>query len=243
MGSVLSPIASIFGGVASAGAGLLESQNAASAQEQAAQQATQAQLQIYGQNQKNLSPYIQGGGVAQDTLMRALPTLIKPFAPTEQQLESTPGYQFTLAQGLRAAQNQMAASGLGQSSPAAVAAAQYATGLADQTFNQQFQNYWGQNQNIYNMLQSPAQSGLNAAAALAGVGAQTGGQVGNNIIGAGNAAGGADIAGANAISGGINSGINNYLQASYLSQLQGQNQLLPGFPAAQPVQVPGPQSP
>jgi hypothetical protein len=216
----------------------MESQNAASAQEQAAQQATQAQLAIYRQNQQNLSPWIQGGGVAQDTLMRAIPTLIQPFMPTEAQLAATPGYQFALSQGLRAAQNQETASGLGQSSPAMVAAAQYATGLADQTFNERFNQYWGQNQNIYNMLAGPANQGESAASALAGVGAQTGANVGSNIIGAGNAQAGSDIAGANAISGGINSGIGNYMQASLYSQLMGQGGQGQGWSPSGAVQLP-----
>jgi hypothetical protein len=69
------------------------------------------------------------------------PTL--PNAPammTQEQLEKTPGYQFTLAQGLKATQNAAAARGLGISGAALKGAADYATGLADKTYQNQFAN-------------------------------------------------------------------------------------------------------
>ena len=55
-------------------------------------------------------------------------------------LEKTPGYQFTRDQGLRAVQNAAAAKGRGVSGSALAGAADYATGLADTTFNTQFKN-------------------------------------------------------------------------------------------------------
>jgi hypothetical protein len=55
-------------------------------------------------------------------------------------LAKTPGYQFTLDQGLRGVANQEAAKGRGVSGNELAGAATYATGLANNTFNQQFQN-------------------------------------------------------------------------------------------------------
>lgn len=56
-------------------------------------------------------------------------------APSAQQAEASPGYQFTLNQGLKATQNSAAARGLGTSGAALKGASSYATGLADSTYN------------------------------------------------------------------------------------------------------------
>lgn len=53
-------------------------------------------------------------------------------------LEQTPGYQFTLNQGLKAVQNSEAAKGRGISGNAITGAEKYATGLADKTFKDQY---------------------------------------------------------------------------------------------------------
>ena len=60
--------------------------------------------------------------------------------PTQAGLEQTPGYQFTLSQGLKSTQNAAAARGLGVSGAALKGADTFATGLANQTYNQQYQN-------------------------------------------------------------------------------------------------------
>ena len=58
---------------------------------------------------------------------------------SESDLESTPGYQFTLNQGEKAVQNSAAARGLGVSGAALKGAATYATGLSDSTYNTRLQ--------------------------------------------------------------------------------------------------------
>lgn len=91
--------------------------------------------------------------------------LAQTFNPTMAQLEQTPGYQFTLDQGLKATQNSYAAQGLGTSGAAMKGADQYATGLASTTYNQQLQNYLTQNAQQYNMLLSGQSQGANLASA------------------------------------------------------------------------------
>ena len=59
---------------------------------------------------------------------------------SQSQLEATPGYQFTEAQGLKGVQNSAAARGLGVSGAALKGAATYSTGLADSTYQQQYQD-------------------------------------------------------------------------------------------------------
>lgn len=74
--------------------------------------------------------------------------------PTMQQLASTPGYQFTLQQGLQGVQNQYSGMGLGVSGAEQKGAASYASGLASQTYDQQLKNaesIYGENLNAYNL--------------------------------------------------------------------------------------------
>ena len=61
-----------------------------------------------------------------------------PGSMNEAELVKTPGYQFALSQGLQAAQNSAAARGLGVSGAALKGAATFATGLADNTYQNQF---------------------------------------------------------------------------------------------------------
>lgn len=203
--------AAVIGAAAvSAGASAIGSSDAASAQENSANQASQTQLQMYDQTRKDLSPYT-GQGISDFNRYNRLihsPAYLKGPQLTQSAVAATPGYQFDLNQGLKAIQNAAAARGLGVSGAALKGAAQYANGLADNTYQQQFQDAVTNQTNSANRLISGAQIGENAAAQTGAYGTQTGANIGNNIIGAGNATAGADIAGANAI-GGIGSSIGN----------------------------------
>jgi hypothetical protein len=61
-----------------------------------------------------------------------------PGNMTQEQLEATDGYQFTRDQGLKSVQSATAARGLGISGAALKGAAEYATGLANKTYLDQF---------------------------------------------------------------------------------------------------------
>ena len=113
---------------------------ASQAQQSAANTAANTQLSMFNQTQKNLSPYIQEGQTATNLLNAQLPTLTSPITMNEQTLRNTPGYQFNLTQGLKATQNSAAARGLGISGAALKGASTFATGLADSTYQNQFNN-------------------------------------------------------------------------------------------------------
>lgn len=208
--------------VIGAGASAIGSSNAASAQQDAANQATQAQLQMYNQTRKDLLPYNKGGQADFNRLNRLInsPAYINGPQMTESYLRNTPGFQFTLNQGLKGVENSAAARGLGVSGAALKGAAAYTTGLADQTYQQQFNNAVTNQTNAYNRLMGGATLGENAGAQTGAYGTQTGTNIGNNIIGAGNAAAGADIAGANAI-GGIGSSVGNLYLTNALLKSNG----------------------
>jgi len=205
------PVGAIIGSsVVGAGASLIGSSNAADAQTQAANQASQTQLQMYDRTRQDLLPYNTGGQQDYARLNRLInsPGYINGPNMSESSLRATPGYQFNLNQGLKAVQNSAAARGLGVSGAALKGASQYASGLADSTYQNQFANRMAVQNAAYNRLLGGATLGENAGAQTGAYGTQTAANVGNNIIGAGNAQAGADIAGANAI-GGIGSSVGN----------------------------------
>jgi len=222
-------IATIGAGVLGAGSSLLGSGKASSA----AKEAANKQFQQYMQTRADLMPYSGIGQTAAGnalTLAQSGPTAggpdyiaqaagERPLQMTQAQLEQTPGYQFTRDQGLKAVQSQAAARGLGVSGASLKGAATYATGLANQTYKDQFnlqqQRFTdllslntGQQGNIQNQAQrlnALATLGEGAAAGTGTVGASLTNAAANNIVQGGldQAAG---ITGAtNALTGGVNS--------------------------------------
>jgi hypothetical protein len=206
--------AAVIGGIAQG----VSSSNAADAQTQAADQANATQLEMYNQTRKDLLPYSKGGRsdfLAYNRLINS-PAYINGPQLTESALRATPGYQFTENQGLKSVQNSAAARGLGVSGAALKGAAAYSTGLANNTYQQNFQDMVTNQTNAANRLLSGASLGENAAAQTGNYATQTGANIGNNLIGAGNAIAGANIATGNAIAGGANSIGNLYLTNALL---------------------------
>lgn len=118
-----------------------------------------------------LRSFIPGGG-SDNNLLKQYEALLGvgkdgTFDPKAIQaaLEATPGYQFTRDQGQKAVQNSYAAKGLGSSGAAMRGAADYATGLAGQTYEQRLQDYLsGYNNeftNTYNAYTGQATNALN----------------------------------------------------------------------------------
>jgi len=169
----------------------------------------------------NGQPTTVGGSASFNPLTAPLTA---PF--TAANLPSTPGYQFTLDQGLKSTQNSYAAQGLGSSGVAEKGAASYSTGLAQNTYNQQFANYLTQNQQIANMLLGGAQVGAGAAGTLAGIygnagnaalggAVNTGQGVASSEAGIGNAYAG----GAAGVANSATSGVNSLMQYNLYNQL------------------------
>lgn len=105
------------------------------------------------------SPYTSAGAGALPQLQSMLS---QGFQPGD--LTQTPGYQFTLNQGLAATQNQGGVEGSPFGGATAAAMQQYATGLAGQTYNDAFNRWQTQVTNLQNL----AGLGANAAGSQAG---------------------------------------------------------------------------
>jgi hypothetical protein len=207
------------------------SKGAADTQAQAAEDAAHLQNDQFNQTQANLKPFIDLGSSNINALQNALnnPIFNQQFsAPTEAQAQQTPGYQFTLNQGLKSVQNSAAARGLGSSGAALKGAASYATGLADSTYNDVFNralatfntNYGNASANV-NRLTGIVGSGQNAAAGLGALGAQTAGNIGNTLTSGANASAAGTIGSANAISGALNGIGSNALTYGLLTNNSG----------------------
>lgn len=192
-------------GVAGAGAQIWGANTAANAQTQAAQTAANTSLQMYNQTNQNLSPYRNAGADATTQLQSMLPQLTAPITMNEATLQQTPGYQFNLTQGLKAAQNSAAARGLGESGAALKGASTFATGLADSTYQNQFNNANTNNTNAYNRLMGLVSTGENAAAQTGNAGTAAANTAASAQIGAGNA----NAAAANATGGALSNLSNN----------------------------------
>lgn len=253
---------SIIGGAMSAGA----QEDAANIQAGASRDAAQISAQQAAQIRNDLLPFMQAGQAALPMLagyggspidparLNELTAPYQSWAPTQEWLESTPGYQFTRNQGLMATQNSFAAKGLGSSGNALRGAAEYATGLADQTYGNQFQRYLSgmsayltQNQQIFNMLLGNQQQGYsqalgratlgaNAAAQSGQFGTALAGQQGNALIGAGNALAAGEVGSANALAGGFRGAGSTLGQGAMLYTLLNQGS---GSPGTTTVGMPG----
>lgn len=203
----------------------VSSSNAAGAQTDAANASIAANQQQQGITRSDLLPYNMAGQGALSRLTRMTgadggPVPIMPTVPDikmdQATLEQTPGYQFNLEQGLKAVQNSAAARGLGVSGAAMKGAATYATGLADSTYQNQFNNAVVNSQNKfqnettnqtndYNRLMGLATLGESSGAQTGALGTQVASNIGNSLTGVGNANAAASMATANSISSGANS--------------------------------------
>jgi len=229
----------LAGTAISAGTSLMGASKAAgsakdAANLQAAQfQQTRADLSPYNQFGQSVLPNMQalafsgpngpGGKNYLDMAEAAVPGKM-----TQAELEATPGYQFNLQQGLKAAQSSAAARGLGVSGAALKGAATYATGLADSTYQNQFNNQQtrygdyltlntGQQSNLqnqFNRMTSLAQLGETAAAQTGALGTAAAKTEGQGLMSAGQyqAAGTAGLGSA------VTGGINSYLGYNALQQ-------------------------
>lgn len=202
------PIAVAVGGAAIKA---YSANKAAGVQKRAASAASTIEQEKLDQTAENFDPYLKTGAQANGLLSSRLNELTAPVTMDQATLEKTPGYQFNLTQGLKAAQNSAAARGLGTSGAAFKGAEKFATGLADSTYQNQFNNAVTNQTNSYNRLLELAGLGETSANNLGVFANKTGQSMGTNIIGAGDAGGAAAVATGNAVANGLKSAGNAYI--------------------------------
>lgn len=183
---------SIFSGLM----GSKAAKSAANAQAQAAANALAFQRQVYDDTRANLSPFIDIGKGA----FRSIGDLygLNGGAPNMGAFTASPDYQFRFDEGMRALENSAAARGGLLSGNFARSAQEFGQGLA----STEFANY-------FDRLFRTSQLGANAASSAGGLGTTQAGNIGNTMMGLGQAQASGIVGGANALTGGINSAANN----------------------------------
>lgn len=162
------------------------SKSAAQLQAEEAANSLAFQEKEFNTQQANEAPFLKAGQSA----IGDLSSLLAPggelsqgwtgqfTAPTEAQVESTPGYQFTLDQGRSAIQNSAAAQGNLLSGGTEAALDQYSQGLASTNYQQAFNNAQSVYNSAYNTFESNQANKFNRLASVAGLGQTTAGQLG-----------------------------------------------------------------
>jgi hypothetical protein len=253
-------IAAAVGGAASIGGAAIESSaagNAANTQADAAKSAAQLQYeesqnalnfqeQEWNTDQSNLAPFLTGGteglsqlesllGVGGNTNAPGYGSLEEGFtAPTLDQAEQYPGYQFGLQQGEGALTNSAAAQGKLLSGGTQEALDQYAQNYAENdytnVYNQAFNTFETNQANQYGRLAALAGMGQSAASTLGAQGQQaantvsnvdltSGAQQGQDLQNEAAAEASGMIGSANAYSGALTSTSGNLSDLLLLSQL------------------------
>lgn len=150
LAGVVRPAASIFSGVQ---------------QSRATDDAERRMLEAQGRATEAMQPYSQMGLQAQGQLMGNLQSGFDPS-----QLANDPGYQYRVQQGQQALDRSLAASGMSQSGAALKATQELGQGLAAQQYNDAYNQWLAQNQQLAGV----GQMGMGAAGSLGNLYQQTG---------------------------------------------------------------------
>jgi hypothetical protein len=200
----------IAAGVVAAGATAYSGSKAAGATKDATNASISAQESAQAKQQALNAPYAAiGTGGAIQQYQNLLGLGPGGAAGEQKALAQTPGYQFSLNQGLGATKNAASASGMALSGNTLQALDQFGTGLADNTY----QNAVGNAQNAVTI-------GQNAAAGTGAGIMQTGQGIAGALQNQGNTLAGINVNEAAGISKAIGSGASQY--ATY-NTLQGLN--------------------
>lgn len=198
------------GSLGSAALGYFGSQNAASAQVQAQQQALAQQNKMFGVLQGAAQPLIDQGSGIVNSASGTLKNLLSPGANQTATLSQLPGFQFAQDWGQKAVSNLGTTMGLGGNT--LKAGADYATGAAQQGFG----NLTSMLQNYLNSGSGLEQSGVGA---LSGGATAFSGQASNTLGNIGNATASGILGGTNALSGGLTGATGGASNAILLSKL------------------------
>ena len=146
------------------------------------------------------------------------------FTPAQFTANQDPGYAFRMSEGMKALDRSAAARGGLLSGSTLKGAQRYGQDLASTEYQNAFNRYQTSRTNTLNPFASLAGVAQSSANTLGTAAGQLGGQIGSNIIGAGNAMAAGQVGQANAISSGVGQGINFYQGQQYLNRLPNYNQ-------------------
>jgi len=204
----------IGGAVASRGAS-----KAARAQQQAADQAAQVQREIFEKQTELQEPFRQAGITSQNELLRMLGLGGEPGTPgygtigapfTAEQMQMDPGYAFRMEEGLRALERSAAARTGVLSGSMAKGAIRYGQEFGSQEYGNAFNRALALQGARLNALGSLYGAGQIAAQQVGQQAGQYGTNVGNLLVGAGQARASGYLGQANALSQALGQGAMGY---------------------------------
>lgn len=213
-----------------------------SASNQMQEQLAKAQAGLQQDETKGLAnyqPYLDAGSGATRQLSDLLGTpgtgLLTPWtqqftAPTAEQAEQTPGYQFQLKAGQDAMQNSAAAQGGLLTGRTLADLNNFAQGTAASNYQNTFNNAYTQYQSAYNTFQNNQNSNYQRLMGMSGQGLQAAGGAGNLIQGIGGdiaslyaQKGAAQAAGTMAMGNGIAGGMTDLSQLGMMGRMMNWN--------------------
>lgn len=223
--------AAVIGAGASLAGGLIGASaagKASKAQVQASREASAQQQAMFDKQVELQAPFREAGLTSQNRLLQYLGLSGAPgdagygkyagdFGMSD--FQADPGYSFRLAEGNKALDRSAAARGGLLSGGAMKAAQRYGQEMGSQEYMNAFNRYQTNRANQLNPLQSLMGAGQTGANVLTQAAGQLGSDLGQNIMGAGNARASGYIGQANALTGALNQGLNTYMGTQYLNRM------------------------
>lgn len=192
----------------------------ANATTQAANTSADIQREMFNRQVELQAPWRQAGMTALNQLI-PMSTSYQPF--TAANMYADPGYQFRLAEGLKALDRSAAARGGLQSGAALKAAGRFGQDYASGEYQNAFNRYQAERQAQLNPLQVLADVGQTSANTLSNAAENLGANLGQTYLNAGTQAGQARASGylgaTNALTGALNTGLNYYQNQQLMNNL------------------------
>jgi len=222
----------VVGGGATLASGYMQGQaakDAANTMAGGTRYAADINKQMFDITNENLRPYREQGQLTLKDLMTRMPELTRAYTAEDFAKGIDPGYQFRLAQGQKALENQYNRGGGLISGNAMQGMQDYTQGQASQEFGAAFGRNAATQTNIFNRLKGIADMGLGATGTTAEAATRTGESMGSAAIAGAQAQGAGQIGAAKAY-GNTLQGMANYATLPYYMQPQ----TPPGYGAPAP---------
>lgn len=225
----------VIGGVLQSEGARGAARSAETAQRDAAAMSNNLQREMFETQRADLAPFRGAGYIGLENMQRLAGSGVPLQSFDPNQVKMDPGFQFRLQQGQNAIETSAAARGGLNSGRTLKALTQYGQNLASDEYSNAYNRVYGRFINDRNARMSMRNDEFNRYASLAGLGQvgttqsnqaaqQYGSQVGQNMIGVGNAAAASQIAQMNAQNQAIGNAVNtgsNWAMYSLMNNKKG----------------------
>lgn len=197
--------------------GGIASNRAAGKQADAADRASDVNMEMFNRQNELQEPFRQAGLTAQNRLLDLLGlsqnmqaagygSLMKPFSMSD--YEADPGYGFRLSEGMKALDRTAASRGRFFSGASLKEAQRFGQGLASEEYQNAFNRFQVNRSNVLNPLQAFLGQGQSATNALTGSASDFANRQGNTLLAGGAARASGYMGTANALSSALGQGAN-----------------------------------